>query len=134
VAWAEQICWSVVCDVCGDGWRGEAPHFASREDGEVSAKADGWAVAGERIVCPECLHVQECALTGHDWGGWTAAGPFPRRAGGTWHGRVRHCRVCSAADWDPPVHGVVAGAAQERASTADARLSVTSRPNPGQEG
>jgi len=106
VAWDEHTCWSLTCGICGDGWRGELPHFASREDASAYAAATGWDVTGERMVCPDCAEVTACAAAGHRWGSWTPAGPFPyRTSGGTWQGRVRHCVTCSAADWDPPIGG-----------------------------
>ena len=105
MTWHEHHCWSLTCDVCGDGWDGMEgePHFDTRHELELFAKKAGWAVTPLRAVCPECTSAEVCALGGHTWGRWSMAGPFPRAKGGTWLGRVRHCRVCSAAEWDPPV-------------------------------
>lgn len=93
-------CWTITCDACGDGWLGEAPHFRRRDFAVDLARKDGWAVDGE-IRCPSCLIARACSMAGHRWGAWAPAGPFPRADGTTWQGDVRHCRVCSSAEWDP---------------------------------
>lgn len=100
-----RTCVVLTCDVCADGWAAldVEPHFANRVAAVHYAKTVGWVVTRSRAVCRECTQVEVCALTGHRWNPWTAAGPFPSAHGGTWEGRVRHCRVCSSAEWDPPV-------------------------------
>ena len=99
------ICVVLTCDVCGDGWAplGAEPHFANRAAAVQYASRSGWVTTSRRAVCAECTHVEVCALGGHTWGRWTSAGPFPSADGGTWQGRVRHCGVCSSAEWDPPI-------------------------------
>lgn len=98
-------CWTLVCDVCADGWTSDAgqPHFETRQEAKAHAVAGGWVVTPTRALCRECTESEVCAMAGHRWGRWTAAGPFPSRGGGAWQGRVRHCTLCSVADWDPPV-------------------------------
>lgn len=105
MTWRRMQCWALVCDVCLDGWNGDQgqPHFATRAAGLEVAKRAGWVIAGYRAVCPECTESQLCGIAGHQWGEWLPAGPFPRRDGGTWRGKVRHCRECSCADWSPSV-------------------------------
>ena len=102
-----RTCVALTCDVCGDGWADldVEPPFATRADATGYAKASGWVVTRARAVCADCTRVEVCTLTGHTWGPWTPAGPFPSSvaAGGTWQGRVRHCQVCTSAHWDPPV-------------------------------
>lgn len=99
------MCWSMACDICGDGWtdRRGHPHFESRDAVESAARSEGWVVTPEQQVCGGCLAGVACALVGHDWGPWTDAGPFPSKRGGSWEGSVRHCRTCSAGEWDPPI-------------------------------
>jgi hypothetical protein len=112
-----RACVVLACDICGDGWADldSEPHFANRAAASKYATAAGWILTGARAECVECTQVEVCALAGHSWGRWTPAGPFPSADGGTWHGRVRHCRICTSAEWDPPVrrhgsrHGQEAG-------------------------
>lgn len=104
MSWKQVRCWTLTCDVCADGWTSDAgqPHFDSRDDARAHALGVGWIVTALRALCSECQEVQVCALAGHRWGRWAAAGPFPSRGGGTWSGRVRYCGVCTVAEWDPP--------------------------------
>ena len=114
MGWSEQICWSVTCDLCGDGWREDQPMFASRADAEVYAFSAGWSVAGDGATCPACRKTVDCLRAGHSWGRWRPAGPFPKAGGGTWRGRVRYCGICSSADWDPAVRAAGAASDSER--------------------
>ena len=95
-------CWTLTCDACGDGWQGEAPHLPTKAAAAEFAASAGWLLR-EEAVCPECRSTRACAEAGHRWGNWAHAGPFPSGRGGTWLGRVRHCMICTAADWDPAV-------------------------------
>ena len=100
-----RTCDTLTCDVCADGWAelDVEPHFPSGAVAKRYAAANGWVVTAVRAVCPACLPVEACATGGHLWRPWTRAGPFPSSSGGSWEGRVRHCRNCSSAEWDPPV-------------------------------
>lgn len=99
-----RTCLTVTCDRCGDGWTDLdcEPHFATSADAAAYATDHGWSVSGHDALCPTCLDVAGCARTGHRWGRWTPAGPFPSRDGGVWTGRVRYCGECTFAEWDPP--------------------------------
>ena len=98
-------CVALLCDVCEDGW-GEGldiePHFPNPASARAFAAGEGWIVTELRAVCPTCVPVEVCALNGHDWKPWRASGPFPMAGGRVWMGRVRYCRSCLGAEWDPP--------------------------------
>lgn len=103
MTWHEHHCFSLTCDVCGDGWASDAghPHFASRSDLETYASKAGWVVTPLRAICPWCTPAEACAVAGHNWGRWRPFGPIPRKDGSLWIGRLRKCRDCSAVHWDP---------------------------------
>ena len=103
MALATRRCVVLTCDRCGDGWPGQAgePHFDDRADALRYAAGRGWSVTAARAVCASCRRAEHCVA--HVWSAWRPAGPFPAADGGTWRGRVRHCRICTAAEWDPPL-------------------------------
>ncbi len=105
MGWRQVSCWVLVCDRCHDGWLDDAglPHFDSKDDAVEHARAAGWVVSANRMLCPQCAFCDVCSIGGHHWSRWTPAGPFPSACHGTWQGRVRHCTACHAAEWDPPV-------------------------------
>lgn len=43
----------VVCDVCGDG----AAEESTVPEARLTARREGWQVAGDRAVCPDCLEM-----------------------------------------------------------------------------
>lgn len=99
----EHHCFSVTCDVCGDGWShldGE-PHFDSVESLELFAKQTGWTVTSLRAVCASCTLTELCALAGHTWGPWTRLEPSPLSKDPIAR-RVRFCVVCTTGEYDPP--------------------------------
>lgn len=79
-AYRASVAGCLSCDVCGDGWVGDAgqPHFDTREALELYAAKAGWIVTPLRAVCPSCTPDEACAVGGHEWGRWKSAGPFPR--------------------------------------------------------
>ncbi len=105
MSWTRVTCWALLCDRCEDGWSAEngQPHFGSRSEATAHARDAGWVVTAGRALCPDCTLYEACALAGHRWQLWEAAGPFPSLGGGSWRGSVRYCGVCEAAQWDPPV-------------------------------
>jgi hypothetical protein len=105
VSWQEHHCWSLACDLCGDGWShlDGAPHFDSREDLELFAKQAGWTVTPLRAVCAGCTLTELCALTDHTWGPWTRLERSPLSVHKTAR-RVRFCLVCTAGEYDPPIN------------------------------
>jgi len=112
MSWDRRDCWTLLCDGCFDGWTTAAgqPHADSRDAAKAHATAAGRVVTPTRALCRECNELRMCAMAGHQWGRWTSAGPFPDRHGGNpWTGRVRHCVLCAAADWDPPVRRASGG-------------------------
>lgn len=104
MTWREHHCWSVTCDVCGDGWSqldGE-PHFEDRYALELYARKAGWTITPLREVCAHCTLEELCALTGHTWGSWTQLEPSPLSRHDTAR-RARFCLVCTTGEYDPPV-------------------------------
>jgi hypothetical protein len=103
VSWQQHHCWSLTCDVCGDGWSGlgGAPHFDAQNDLELYAKQAGWAITPLRAVCPSCLLQEMCELDGHSWGPWTQLEASPLSTNPMAR-RVRFCVVCTTGEYDPP--------------------------------
>lgn len=96
---ADLIVVDAVCTRCGD-WAGDAHHPDPPDLDAVleGLAAAGWQVRDGRLECPACTLRSVCETTGHHWGRWTTIGPS--LCGRSSGGRVRHCRVCTAGEFD----------------------------------
>ncbi len=101
----QEICWTLLCDACGDGWAADfdsPPHFATVQDAQAFATAAGWVIDDETATCSDCALRAACAAAGHRWSQWEPfdAGTLtgdPRRRPQL----MRECQGCAQLDWQP---------------------------------
>lgn len=88
---------TLACTRCGD-WI-DLPPPPGPDTHQRSVEAAGWYVGDGQVLCPACLLRGACETFGHHWGRWTTLGPS---LDGRWAtSRARHCRVCTAGEFEP---------------------------------
>ena len=90
-------CFTLTCDGregC-DPWQEGAWHFDSAEAVLEYARSNGWLVAGNRTLCPDCARRADCAATGHRFGEW-----HEREMRGVPY-RTRTCEHCDESEYAP---------------------------------
>lgn len=96
-------CFEAHCDECGATFGREdtaAIHYSDATTLERDLETQGWAVTGNRVLCPSCQHHIACTLIGHHWKPWRSLAHL------CLPGLMRSCKHCGTAEFDPPVHPV----------------------------
>ncbi|MCX5070927.1 hypothetical protein OOJ91_34325 [Micromonospora lupini] len=76
---------------------GEPPLFETIDDAIRILRDMCWVFVGNRALCPGCAAAADCAVTGHQWTGWTKdmveGLPCEQRT----------CQHCAVQEYDPPL-------------------------------
>lgn len=100
------VTFTLTCDRCGDD-ADTANLAVDTDDGDGRGDpvtfidalvAAGWQLTDGTVTCPACLLRAACETTGHRWGPWTTLGPS--LTGRHTSSRCRHCRVCTAGEFE----------------------------------
>lgn len=101
-------CFQARCDECNTGFGGyeddRTLHYPDADTLHRDLTANGWTITSTRVLCPACQRHIACTLLGHDFHPWTSLAHL------NLPGRMRSCKHCDAAEFDPPVQSSSASA------------------------